>query len=234
MPIHHDNNLLKERIRQQVLALGADVCGFAEAAAFAGAPEGFRPGDIFSETRTAVVFGLAIPEGTLRVSPRIVYGHFNGMGPDMVDAIAYRTALWLERTYDVLAVPLPADAPVDCWNPETLTARGLMSMKHAAVLAGLGTLGKNTLLLNKTYGNRLTVGLLLTDLALPGDPPADEVCIPGCRKCLDSCPAHALDGVSANQTLCRPNAYGTNDRGLSVCTCNTCRTVCPVGKSKPQ
>jgi epoxyqueuosine reductase QueG len=39
-------------------------------------------------------------------------------------------------------------------------------MKHAAVNAGIGALGKNTLLINKKYGNRLVIGAILTTLLI--------------------------------------------------------------------
>jgi epoxyqueuosine reductase QueG len=100
-------------------------------------------------------------------------------------------------------------------------------MKHAAVLAGIGCMGKNTLLMNNLYGNRLSIGALLTELDMESDLPAENICIPGCRKCLDACPTKALDGFTAKQELCRPYTYGTNARGFAVCNCNLCRTVCP-------
>ena len=100
-------------------------------------------------------------------------------------------------------------------------------MRHAAVLAGLGSLGKNTLLINKLYGNFITLGAILTNLDLKSDPLSEELCIENCRLCLDNCPVQALDGKTANQKLCRPYTYTTNDRGFSVINCNKCRTICP-------
>lgn len=72
----------------------------------------------------------------------------------------------------------------------------------------------------------LSLGAVLTNLPLRSDPLAEALCIPDCRRCLDSCPVHALDGITAGQQLCRPHAYGTNGR-FSVVTCNRCRVVCP-------
>ena len=102
-----------------------------------------------------------------------------------------------------------------------------LSMRHAAVLAGLGSIGKNTLFINKHYGNFLTLGAILTNLDLKSDPLSEELCIENCRLCLDNCPVKALDGKKANQKLCRPHTYMANDRGITVTNCNTCRTICP-------
>ena len=223
---------MKEQLRAYVRALGADVCGFADAAAFSGAPEGHRPTDIFPACRTVVVFARRIPQGLMEVSPRVLYAYFNYVTPHELDDIAYQTSLYIEDAFGALSVPLPADGPVDDWNAETLTARGVLSMKHAAVLAGLGQLGKNTLLLHPTYGNLLNIGALLTALALPPDPPAESICLAACRRCLDACPTGALDGVTADQQKCRPYTYGVNARGCDVCHCNRCRAVCPMSRGK--
>ena len=125
-------------------------------------------------------------------------------------------------------MPLPSDGPYEYWNPETLEGRGLISMKHAAMLAGLGTLGKSTLLLNAKYGNLLTLGIVLTELDLASDPFAESICIKSCDICIKSCPSHALDGEHVNQKKCRQNTYGTNARGFNTVNCNKCRVVCPM------
>ena len=100
-------------------------------------------------------------------------------------------------------------------------------MKHAAVQAGFGALGKNSLLLNSRYGNLLTVGAILTDMKIESDPLAESICIKGCDLCIRNCPVQALDGIGANQKSCRPNAYGKTERGFGTVECNKCRTVCP-------
>lgn len=219
---------MKEQIREFILSIGADVCGVANIDRFFEAPAGFHPRDIFPDCKAAIVFGIALPKGLTKVEPRLIYGHFNyGAGPE-IDWIAFRAAREIEKLWDGCAVPLPSDGPYEYWDAERLEGRGLISMKHAAVLAGLGTLGKSTLLLNEKYGNLLVLGVVLTDLDLASDPLAESICIEGCSQCISSCPSQALDGQSANQTKCRPNTYGTNARGYDTVNCNRCRTVCPV------
>ncbi|MDD3243131.1 MAG: hypothetical protein PHD32_05320, partial [Eubacteriales bacterium] len=223
---------MEEQVRQIFLAAGADVCGLAAAEALDTAPDGFRPGDIWPQCRSLIVFGLANPKGLTRTDPRLVYGTFNAMCARRVDEIAFAAARRMEAELGCIAIPLPCDGPYDAWIPEKLEGRGMLSMKHAAVAAGLGQLGKNTLLLNRKFGNRLSVGVVLTDLTLAGDAPAPGVCISGCRKCLDACPVGALDGSHACQLSCRPNAYSTNARGFDVVDCNRCRAVCPMADGR--
>ena len=219
---------MKEKIKDFVLSLGADVCGFANIARFSGAPAGFHPKNIFPDCKSVVVFGIALPRALTKVDSKLIYGYFNNGACAKVDWIAFQTAKEIERLSGGYAVPLPSDDPYEYWDPEKMEGRGLLSMKHAAVLAGLGTLGKNTLLLNEKYGNLLTLGAILTDLDLESDPLAESICIDGCSLCIQSCPTHALNGRCAEQAKCRPNTYGTNARGFQVVNCNKCRTVCPM------
>jgi epoxyqueuosine reductase len=217
---------MEKRIKEILLNLGADLCGIAMANAFDGAPKGFHPRDIFSECRSVVAFALTLPKALYQADTRIVYNHGNNTVLSEIDRIALVACKQIDKL-GARCMPIPCDSPYDYWEPENLRGQGILSMRHAALLAGIGCMGKNTLIMNKTFGNRMNLGALLTDLELAGDPPAENICIPGCRKCLDACPQKALDGISVRQDLCRPYTYGVNQRGYSVVNCNRCRVVCP-------
>jgi len=223
----------RDQIKEIVLNLGADVCGIANIKSFDTAPKGFQPAEIFADCKSVVVFGLALPKGLTKVDSKLIYAHYNSFICSQADSIALNAAKQLEKSFCEYAVPLPSDGPYDYWDSEKMEGRGLISMKHAAVATGLGTLGKSTLLLNSKYGNLLTLGAVLTDLDLPSDPPAENICIQGCSLCLRNCPVQALDGESAIQSKCRINTYGTNARGFSTVNCNKCRTICPMRFGKP-
>jgi epoxyqueuosine reductase QueG len=223
---------MKETIRSLVLELGADVCGFAQVDRFIDAPAGFHPADLFSRCRTVIALGLAIPDGLLHVDSRLIYGYYNEFICQKVDEIALEAARLIERQHGCRAVPLPCDSPYEYWDAEKMEGRGLLSMKHAAVLAGLGTLGKSTLLLNVQYGNRLTVGAILTNLELESDSLAEPICIEGCNQCIKHCPSQALDGTRVDQKKCRTYTYGKTARGFSTTNCNVCRVVCPLASGK--
>lgn len=225
---------MKNQIKEIILKLGADVCGIANIDHFSKAPAGFHPKDIFPDCKSVVVFGVALPKGLTMVEPRLIYGHFNYGACPEVDWIGFKAAKEIERLSGGYAAPLPSDSPYEYWDAEKMEGRGLISMKHAAVLAGLGTLGQSTLLLNEEYGNMLTLGAVLTELDLASDPLAESICIEGCNLCLKNCPSQALDGQRADQSKCRPNTYGTNTRGFSTVNCNKCRVVCPMRFGKHQ
>lgn len=222
---------MKEEIKNVLLSLGADACGIADNARFGQAPKEFAPSDIFPKCQSVIVFGVAIPKSLFSVSPRIIYSHFNSMSTEIVDKIAFDAAKIIENQYaHCTAVPIPCDGPYDYWDEKTLTGKGTISMKHAAVFAGLGTLGKNSLLISPKFGNRLTVGAILTDLVIEPDEMLPEICVESCTKCIDSCPVHAIENKHVNQTLCRPNTYGKTARGFDTVECNNCRRVCPFSK----
>jgi epoxyqueuosine reductase len=101
-------------------------------------------------------------------------------------------------------------------------------MRHAGRLAGLGVIGKNTLLINDKFGNMIQIGAVLLNVALEGDPIANyEVCPPDCNLCIESCPLKALNGKSVNQQLCRPLSNFTTEKGYTLKKCNICRRICP-------
>ena len=85
-------------------------------------------------------------------------------------------------------------------------------MPHAAVEAGLGTLGLNLMLLTPEFGPRVVLGAVLTSAPLQPDRPLDRpVCLgEECGRCLLACPADAIGHWSLDKERCAPYAspYG--------------------------
>ncbi|NLI35737.1 MAG: epoxyqueuosine reductase [Bacteroidales bacterium] len=220
---------MKENIRQMAISAGADVCGFANIDRFKDAPKGYLPTDIYKDCKSVLALGIAIPRGLSFVNPQFIYGHFNELSCPMVDQILFRVARMIEDKYGGYAIPIPSDAPVGFWDEETKTAHGLLSMKHIGVLAGIGFMGKNTILCNEQFGNQLTIGAILLTHDLPSDELSQNHCLPKCHKCIDNCPVHAIreDGT-VNQKRCRENTYKTTFRNIGTVECNLCRMGCPL------
>jgi len=110
-----------------------------------------------------------------------------------------------------------------------------------AAQAGLGWIGKNTLLLNRKFGSFLFLGEILTDVELTYDEPADNLC-KTCTSCLDACPVGALEeqGVlNANKCISylnlehRSDFKGKVDLHGYLAGCDLCQTVCPYNANAP-
>jgi epoxyqueuosine reductase len=214
-------------IKSTALEHGADICGIAPVDRFSSAPKGFHPNDVYSDCQSVLVFAKNLPTESLFTSSCIPYTYINRVITEEVDGLT----LTLSRKLEYLAVrnvPIPSDDPSEYWEPDRSYARGILSLRHAGHLAGLGVLGKNTLLINDKFGNMIQLGALLLNLRLEGDPIATyEACKEDCQLCIRSCPQSALDGTTVNQKACRPLSNYRNERGFILKKCWECRRVCP-------
>lgn len=114
--------------------------------------------------------------------------------------------------------------------------------KDYAAAAGLGWIGKNTLLLNKKFGSFLFLGEIITDTELAYDEPADNLC-KTCTACMDACPVGALEEAGVlNATKCisyltleyrSDLPENTNLHGY-LAGCDLCQTACPYNVHAPQ
>lgn len=207
--------------------LGADLCGIAPVGRFEDAPEGFHPADIYGKAESVIVFAKRLPGEALFASSCVPYTHVNAMVTLEVDMMGIEYCRQLEAR-GMKAVPIPSDDPYEHWERSRSRGQGILSMRHAGHLAGLGVLGRNTLLVNERFGNMIQIGAVLVDAQLDGDPVATyQICPDGCTLCIDSCPVNALDGVTVDQYLCRPLACFKNERGFILKKCSICRSICP-------
>ena len=106
-----------------------------------------------------------------------------------VNYLLDRTALLLanhiqEKGKD--ALPIPASQVTD-WPG----LKGDLSHKKMAHLAGLGWIGRQSLLVSPQFGARIRLATVLTDLELPVGRPIDAGC-KDCRACIKACPVSAI------------------------------------------
>jgi len=105
-------------------------------------------------------------------------------------------------------------------------------------LAGLGWIGKHSLLLNRKHGSWFFIGVIITDLELEPDSPMKDYC-GDCSKCIDTCPTKAiLPGKTLDASRCisyltienRDDRLPEEFRGRMqnwAFGCDICQDVCP-------
>jgi epoxyqueuosine reductase len=141
-----------------------------------------RPADIVPGARAAVMVldGYVPPEPAPPAGPAVKVAKY-ARGRD------YHLDL-MERLDDLAAVLRAHGATV----ARPFADAGPVPERELAERAGLGWIGKNTMLIRPGTGSFVFIGAVLTDLALPADRPLDTDHCGSCTRCLDACPTGAL------------------------------------------
>ena len=252
----------------QAKSLGFDLCGVVRAEKF---PELEKISEWLARGYAGEMKYLADPR---RVDPRTVMPRLRSA---IVCLLNYNTALplstdcaphaengqpsgWISRYawgddyHDVLRERL--DALIECLgqhSTEAFEARayvdtGPVQERVLAKYAGLGWLGKNTLLLNQTLGSFFFLGVILTTLDLEPTLGANELPPPdlcgSCRRCIDACPTQAfvepyvmdarrcISYLTIELRDAIPEEF-REPMGNHVFGCDICQDVCPWNGRAP-
>jgi len=222
---------IAERIKEYLLSEGACDVGFCRV------PDG--PGGLPYAISVALPLSDAVID-EIEDAPTHTYFHHYRTVNAYIDRLLLRIGLMLQSE-GWRYMPVAASQSIPPAQGER-DHRGLYSHKKAAVLAGLGTVGKNALFLHRERGPRVRLGTLITDCPLPvQDLPPLSSC-GSCDLCVKACPAGAIKGEDWKPGIDREEIFDAEacngymrEHFMKIgrgAVCGICVRVCPFGRKK--
>ncbi|EEG76468.1 epoxyqueuosine reductase [Dethiobacter alkaliphilus] len=147
--------------------------------------------DVLPGARSVVVIGRRMLRGSIESpSPRVSTAHSNSHYRQL-ERDCYEAGCFLERM-NYQAATLPLMLPIEM-SRERKGMSGDLSLKHLAVAAGLGKIGRSGLLLTKEFGSRVRLAAIVTTAELvPDHEMTDESPCEDCCACVKACPVQAI------------------------------------------
>lgn len=223
-------------LRQQILALGATLVGFADM-------EGVLEGE-FAGWPRAISIALAFPDEVInRVTkgPTAEYYEAYNRFNERLNEIAAQTAA-LIGTLGCRGECFPATVQGGELDAHNLSAA--FQHKTAATRAGLGWVGKSALLISYQCGPRVRFATVFTDMPLEVGVPVTASECGDCRVCARVCPGGAIHDeewwpgrpreelFDAQACFVEASRQLRQRVGLNHPVCGICIAVCPKGRPR--
>jgi epoxyqueuosine reductase QueG len=142
------------------------------------------------QSPSAVVIGLPIHLPALESAPSIWYREEYKTVNSLIDQYTWRLASVLnDHGFPSVSIPRDGYGSIRVLQRHPVA---FFSHRHAAVLAGLGTFGRNNMVLTEKWGPRVRFGTVLTVASVPSDPLITEPLCTRCNACVRACPVNAL------------------------------------------
>ena len=219
---------LQTTLEQFVLEKGAILCGACDL--------GYAPIAKLPNMHYAFSFAAKLSDAVLSTidgAPSFVYFQHYRAANALLDSIAFQLTAKLEAL-GFQAYPVAASQSLGKQNPY----EGVLPHKTAAVLSGLGFVGKSGLFLSEQYGSKLRLCTVVTDMPLTATRPVIANGCGDCQLCMRACPAGAIYGEA-------PTTNGERNFDAEKCSkymkehfqdigrgsvCGVCIKVCPKNK----
>ncbi len=224
------NPEFQQRLKTLANEFGADTVGFCEL------PQ--PPLPKLPHLRFALSIIVKLSDGILQTidnAPSFAYFQHYRTANALLDSVAFRLSREIEKA-GFTALPVAASQSLGKNNPYC----GILPHKTAAVLSGLGFVGKSGLFLSTEFGSKVRLATVLTDMPLRSELPVIENGCGECTLCKNACPAGAIYGE-------KPTTDGQRNFDPEKCSkymkehfqdigrgsvCGICIKVCPKNKLK--
>ncbi len=182
-----------KKLKEFSAELDLDIMGIAsvEHELFLQAPEEYQPKNILEGAKSVIVIGKTVPKGIFKLKyhrANIVQRIYHNLYK-FLDITATRIADFLE-SLGYYSVPIPSYIPLTFRNLEPW---GVISLKHAAIAAGLGEIAKNGMFIHSQFGTLIRLSTIITTADLIPNPIFQGQICRECNLCIENCPNNAFD-----------------------------------------
>jgi epoxyqueuosine reductase QueG len=183
--------LSSQEIKDKARELGADLAGIADGKSV----DASHITDL--DAGRVIVLAKRLNEGVARITRwNDRHKYYNDeLALTHLEETSLELVYWLEDCgYPAVIVPPTHLDPARYENNPKAHIAPMLSLPHAAVEAGLGTLGLNLQLLTPEYGPRVILTAVLCSVDVECDKPMSEALCKGptCGRCLKTCPGDAV------------------------------------------
>jgi epoxyqueuosine reductase len=226
---------------------GVNLIGVAPARGWKEIARGYKPTDVLSDARTVIVMANQTPDRIIEEGKPSEKENAGAVAREKADrAGAKIVGVLIKNGYfgvpvEPYACPL-GDLPSAYRTPEFLGAferhpsqrehlRGEIPLKYAAYKAGLGVIGKSSLLITPQYGPRVHLAAIVTNAALAADKPMDVDFCGGCSECERVCIGKSIQEGRYDPDKCWRAEWelGVPIPGYAFKIClAACMRYCPV------
>ena len=194
---------ITNRIVEKAISLGASLAGVASVAALKQSPshvlapkmaqnngvgtratvKGIKPGEVAWPTNARSAVVIAVMHAESQPELDWWYGRKSPPGNRVLMRINRSLSGWVRDTFDITTHELP-------YHVE----KGGIFLKDAAVMAGLGCIGRNNILVTPAYGPRIRLRALLLETEIAPTGPVDfDPCADCDAPCRHECPQNAFE-----------------------------------------
>ena len=224
-----------EELKKSTIEFGASIVGIADLTIL---NDYTHEPDVPKEFPRAISIGARLPDeiiNKITKGPTKEYAELYRKTNEKLNEIAKKVVVKLEnKGYNTLRIPASQRV-----NQQRLY--GKFPHKTAAILSGLGWIGKSALLITLDHGPRIRLATVFTNAPLEADVPQKESNCGSCKICVNACPAKAIEGKLWTFGAKREDIYDADkcheylkiqEKRVGETICGICVAVCPYGKSK--